>query len=168
MLIFIVSTWKKRKGITGIHNHWKRIKNYTYNCLRQSHNLKVASPYSPYGFSLFTFVVFEGMTTYSKGELKDRDYCLRQTSIAQCCFAILPLRVSLNDFDSFGEVGGVIPYREHRNTQTRIVQHTLLFDALEWRSTVEFRAAAPGHAPNVRLIQQGRMAKNGMSRLKNG
>lgn len=34
--------------------------------------------------------------------------CLRQTSISQFGFAILPLRGSLNDFDSYEKDGGVI------------------------------------------------------------
>ena len=57
-------------------------------------------------------------------------------------FAILPLRVSLNDFDSFGEEGEAYPKMRHRNAKhsaATTLQPLLLFDALEWRSKVEFR-----------------------------
>ena len=58
-----------------------------------------------------------------------------------------PYGFSLNDFDSFGEVEEAYPKGRHRNAKhsaATTLQPLLLFDALEWRSKVEFR---PGHAP---------------------
>ena len=55
-----------------------------------------------------------------------------------------PLRVFFIDFESFGEVGGAYPSGKHLNTLT-VLQEILLFDALEWRSKVEFR---PGRRPS--------------------
>ena len=57
-----------------------------------------------------------------------------------------PYGFSLNDFDSFGEEGEAYPKGRNRNAKhsaATTLQPPLLFDALEWRSKVEFRAAAP-------------------------
>ena len=45
-------------------------------------------------------------------------------------------------FGGFGKVGGVI-HTGNTETHIQIAQETLMFDALEWRSIVEFRPAPP-------------------------
>lgn len=74
-------------------------------------------------------------------------FLLPAEPLTQCGFAILPLRVPLIDFGGIHEEGGAYRYWRHRDKGIAQRQHskkTLMFDALEWRSMVEFR---PGHAP---------------------
>ena len=98
-----------------------------------------------------TLIVMMILLPIQTGSIETGWFSLRQTGISQCGFAILPLRVSLNDFDSFGEEGEAYPKGRHRNAKhsaATTLQPPLLFDALEWRSMVEFR---PGRRPTARL-----------------
>ena len=58
-LIWKVLLGKNLRTNTDILNHWKKRETLTCNRLWRSHNLKVASPFSPYGFLSMNLKVLE-------------------------------------------------------------------------------------------------------------
>lgn len=102
----------------------------------------MASPSCPYGYLSMTLMVMRILLPIRTGSIGTGWLGLRQTGISQCGFAILPLRVFFNDFESYGEEGETYPKGRHRNAKhsaATTLQLPLMFDALEWRSKVEFR-----------------------------
>lgn len=106
----------------------------------------MASPYNPYGFLSMTLMVMRILLPIRTGSIGTGWLGLRQTGISQCGYAILPLRVSLNDLivkenrERLIPIGGI-------ETQS-IAQRPSSSTSPHCESKVEFR---PGHAPTARL-----------------